>query len=178
MRLSFKTTALLSITSMGIGVLSWFLSYNPFPVLLFVILTAIIDAIFLVDRYEACNVERDDFRKKIIHETLDILERMAWSTDFSSVPYPVWVSKAEESKIELLGNEDYKMWKEFYNSLEARNEFFRARESFAWQDLEKLNRACFDSFSKVSERISWVKESVPQTLMADLLFKAKRHAMI
>lgn len=178
MQVTFRARILLGFVLETIAIMSGILSYpNPVFILAFVVLPALIGFILLVDTITAHRKERDDFRGKVIGEALAILDRMTWSTSYFDVSYDIWFGKSEGFKAELLGDGDYRLWKEFYDSIEARNGFFRSKESFAWQDLEKLNRACFDSFSKVRDRISWVSESVPQVRITDLLSKAKRHAM-
>ncbi len=162
-----------------VAIISGILSYpNLIFILSFVVLPAAIGIILLVDTFTAHRKERDDFRGKVIHEALAILDRMAWSTQYFDVSYSVWSGKAEEFKAELLGGEDYKLWKAFYDSIEARNIFFRSRESYAWQDLEKLNQSCFDSFIKIHDEIPWVNQSIARTDLDNLLSKARKHGMI
>jgi hypothetical protein len=178
MGLSYRTRFLLELTLVVVTVMSNIIPYvlpNSILVLVFTIPSALIAILFLIDSSGTRRAEGADFRKRIIDEAQTILGRLAWDQNYYDIPYPYWSGKMEGLKVEGLGSEDYRLWKDFYDSIEARNEFFRSTESFAWGDLQRLNRSCFDSFAKVLDSVSWVKELVPQTYVAELLTKARQH---
>ena len=179
MGLSYRTKSLLELTLVIVTVMSNIIPYllpNAVLVLVFTIPSALIALLFMIDSRGTHRAEGVDLRKRITDEAQTILSRLAWDQNYFDIPYPYWSGKMEGLKVEVLGSEDYRLWKGFYDSIEARNEFFRSRESFDWGDLMKLNRSCFDSFAKVLESVSWAKELVPQTYVADLLSKAEQHA--
>jgi len=175
MQIPYKIKILFALALIVMPVISL---VDPVVNLALTSIAAVIGVVILLEAVTTRGEERNDFRGKITHEALAILDRMAWSAQYFDILYPVWSSKAEGLKAELLGNEDYKPWKGFYDSIEARNEFFRSKESFAWQDLEKLNQACFDSFIKIHDEISWVNQFIARTDLDDLLSKARKHGMI
>lgn len=146
--------------------------------LYFIIPTTLIAIILLVDSITARRMEQVDFRKKVPNEALAILNELASRPTRSHIPCTVWSSKTEELKTDVLGAKDYMLWKQFYDNVEVRNEFFGSREGFSWSDVEKFNSLCFDSFLEVYEGVSWVKGSIPQERIADLLSRAERSAAL
>ena len=176
MGLSYRTRFLLELTLVVVTVMSNIIPYilpNSILVLVFTIPSALIAFLFLVDSRRTRKTEADGFRKKVTNEALDILDCLI-SHPTSNLSCPVWSGSTEGFKTDVLNDEDYALWKAFYDSVEARNGYFRSREGFAWQDVEKFAHLCFASFFKVYDGTSWVKELIPQPSIADLLSRAKR----
>ena len=163
---------------MILAVMLGFMQSESILVLVLTTCIVLIAATILVDNVRTHKLERGDFRKKILHEALTILNRVASDVNYRHIEYPVWSGKAEGFKVDMLGHQDYRSWNTFYASVEERNGYFRSPGGMSWDTFQKLNRSCFDSFSKMSRSISWVEESLPQGCITDLLSKAKEHATL
>jgi hypothetical protein len=152
-----------------------YVQMDGLAVLVLVVAIFLIAIILEVDNRGILESEGSDFRGKIVPEALTILDRLIVVAS-EPISCAVWSSRAEGFKTDVLGNRDYARWKKFYDDVEARNEYFTPREGFTGSDVPKFACACFASFFRVYDEISWVKESIPQATIVDLLSRAKRSA--
>jgi hypothetical protein len=143
------------------------------------IVAVLIVIVLLANEIGMRKSERGDFKKKIIQEALAIVDHIIWSTSASHISCANWTTKAEGFKVDLLGDRDYGLWKQFYDSVGRRNEYLESRGTFGlWENFAKLNRTIFDNFFEVYDEISWVKESVPKERITDFLSRAKKSACL
>ena len=172
MEISFHTKIGLEFAIIVFGVLSIVYSY------LGVIIGAI-GAILLYHEINTHSAEKADFREKIIREALDNLDIVP-DPNSNHIPHEKWDSKVEKSKPDLLGINECKLWKEFYDSIDARNRHFRLKNGLgAWEDFVKVNDQCVRSFLRVYDSISWVRESEEAKARITAFFqKAKGTASI
>lgn len=172
MELSFRTRILLELVLAGLTMLTIFYPYLGIVAVLIVI-------VLLANEIGMRKSERGDFKKKIIQEALAIVDHIIWSTSASHISCANWTTKAEGFKVDLLGDRDYGLWKQFYDSVGRRNEYLESRGTFGlWENFAKLNRTIFDNFFEVYDEISWVKESVPKERITDFLSRAKKSACL
>ena len=153
------------------------MSFNIW-ILLVSIVAFIIGFIILDQKVSDHYREVDDFKKKIIHEALGIVDHIIASTSTSRILCPVWSGKTEGFKTDDLDVEDYVLWKQFYDAVEERNEYYRTRGGLHWPVFAKFNRAIYDNFFKVLNGVSWVKEAIPEEDVSNLLSRAKRSASV
>jgi hypothetical protein len=147
--------------------------------LYFAIPATLAGIILLWGNIKTHRTEKADFRKKIIQEALAIVDHIIWSTSASHISCANWTTKAEGFKADLLGDRDYGLWKQFYDSVGRRNEYLESRGNFGlWANFAKLNRTIFDNFFKVYDETSWVKESVPEERITDFLSRAQKSACL
>jgi len=159
-----------------IGLVIAILGYLQPNSILIIVLGVVITAIalvMLVDDVRSHCEDRDDFRRKITHEAMVVLDEIAPISNTHPVQFSDWSSKGEGFKVDVLGGKDYTLWKSFYDSIEERNEFLRTHEAFNLQDFRKFNRSCLNAFAKVFDEISWVSQSDLKTRFSNLLSKAK-----
>ena len=172
MEISFRTKIGLQSVMVVLGVLSVIYSY-------FGIIIGVVGFVLVFYEVRARGEERDDLRRKIVRETLGITDHIVTSTNASRILYPDWSSKSEGFKADILGKGDYRLCKQFYDAVEDRNQHYVGKEALGpWEDFEKLNRAICDAFFKIHDKISWVKESIPQATITELLSTAKRSACV
>jgi len=120
-----------------------------------------------------------DFKKKVIDEALGITNHIVISTDSSRILYPDWSSESKESRMDLLGVNDYELCKQFYDAVEARNRYYLGKQSLGpWEDFEKLNRAIYDNFLKLYDEVSWARELISEATMNSLRSTAKGSACV
>jgi hypothetical protein len=150
---------------------------NLVPILVFTIPSALISILFLFDSARTHRAERKDFREKVVHEALDILDRLVSTSTYEIIAYSVWHNKTEEFKKDAL-DEAYDTWKKFYDSIEARNGYLSSRQGFDAEYLQIFNRSCHKTFFEVHDKIAWVYESIPQTRIDSLRYKIKRNALL
>jgi len=169
MHLSFWTNVVLGTVVLVYGAMS---SIN----LYFAIPATLAGIIPLLGNIKTHETKKADFRKKIIHEALDDLDLIS-NVNSHYISHEKWDSKTEESAPDLLGDSEYKLWKEFYDSIDARNRYFRLDGGLVWEDFVKVNDQCARSFLRVYDSISWVRESEEaKTRITAFLSKAERIA--
>jgi uncharacterized membrane protein len=122
--------------------------------------------------------ERDDFRNGVVNEILSIMHQIVSDPTAHDIRCSHWVSRTKESRESLLGHEDHALLKTFYETLEERDRYFGSRRGFSVPVVQKLNHSCLDRFSEVYSGILWVRESVAQTNIDNLLSRAKSSAMM
>jgi len=171
MEFSFPTWCLLQLAVIGLSVLSIIYPY-------FAVFAAIIATVLLISEVSSRSAEREDFRGKIVPEALAIVDRIISSTDALPIVYPVWSSKTEGFKTSILGDNDYALWKQFFDRVEERNQYLMPRQGFPWDVFQKLNRAIFDSFLKLRDGVCWVKKAVPEEHISSFLSRAKKSACV
>jgi hypothetical protein len=171
MELSFWSKILLEVTLAVLAVLTIFCPYLG-------ILGAAIVIILIFNEITTHNSERADFKRKIIHEALGIVDHIIASTSASRILCPVWSGKTEGFKTDVLDVEDYVLWKQFYGAVEERNEYYRTREGLEWSVFAKFNRAIYDNFFNVLNGVLWVKQAIPEEDVSNLLSRAKQSACI
>jgi hypothetical protein len=165
MELSFWIRFLLQLAVIGLSVLAIFYPYLAIP-------AAIIASVLLINEISSRGAERDDFKKKIIPEALAIVDHIISSTSSSPIVYPVWSSKPEGFKASILGDKDYALWKQFYDRIEELNQYLFPKRFIDWGEFQKFNRAIFDSFFKIHDEISWVREAIPEEHVSSILSRA------
>jgi hypothetical protein len=177
----FLPRALLELTTTVLGLISVSLGYSqPNSILIVVVgaTIALIAFVILVDDVRNHYEEKGDFQKKIVQEALDIVYPMVTTTDSSLIAHPNWETKTEGFKRDILSHDDYELWKQFYDGIEERNEYLRPRMGPNWEILPKYNRAIFESFLKVYNEISWVRESIPKEQITNIQMRAKHTAAL
>jgi hypothetical protein len=152
-----------------------YMQMDALAVLVLVLAIFLIAIILELDNRGILEGEGSDFRRKIVSEALTVLDRLIVGAS-EPILCAVWSSRAEGFKTDTLGDHDYALWKKFYDDVEARNEYFTPREGFGVSDVEKFARACFGSFFKVYDELSWVRDSIPQATITELLSRAERSA--
>ena len=172
MELSFWTRILLEVLVVGLTILSVFCPYLG-------ILAAMIVVVLIANEIGTRRSEGGDFKKKIIRESSTIVDHIIESINSSRIEYSNWESKTEEFKTDILGNEYYKLFKQFYDAVENRNQYFMGKGSFGpWEPFAKFNRAIFDNFLKIYYGISWVRESIPKERITNFQSRAKHSACL
>jgi hypothetical protein len=162
MGLSFWSKILLEVTSGVLAVLSVFYPYLGIPV-------AVIVLVLVLNEITTRKSERADFKKKIIHEL--------WTMGNMLIDIPIgegrpifyneWSSKDASFEKDALGG-DYDLWKRFYDSIDARNDFFAPRDAFHIEDSVKLRRSCVENFSQIVGT-SMVQQSALKKRFDDLV---------
>jgi hypothetical protein len=150
MEFSFRTKAVLEFAVIVVGVLSVVYSYLG-------VIIGVFGFVLLYYEVKDRGVEKTDFRKKILQEALDGLG-FVLDPNFRYISHGNWSSKTEESKTDLLGEREYALWKEFFDSIDARNQHFQIYALGPWDIFEKVNDQCVKSLLKIYSEISWVKE--------------------
>lgn len=172
MRLSFRANMVLGIITIACGAMSGISLWFTIP-------AAAAGIILLWGNIRTHKTKQADFKKKIIHEMLGITNHIVISADNSRILYPDWSSESDDSKMDLLGVGDYELCKQFYDAVEARNRYFLGRQGLGpWEDFEKLNRAIYDTFLRLCDGVSWVKELIPEATMDNLRSTAKGSAYV
>jgi hypothetical protein len=151
MGLSFWANVTLGVITMVCGAMSGISLY-------FVIPATLAGIILLLGNIKTHETEKADFRKKIIREALDDLDLIS-DVNSHHISHEKWDSKTEESAPDLLGDSEYKLWKEFYDSIDTRNQYFKSGGGLVWKDFMKVNDQCVRSFLKIYDDVSWVRES-------------------
>jgi hypothetical protein len=153
MEFSFRTKIGLEFAVIVFGVLSIKYSYLG-------VLIGGIGLVLLYYEIRDHGIESADFREKILQEALDTLG-FVMDTNSARISCANWSSKTKESKQDLLGHKEYELWKEFFDSVEARNLHFQLHNLTPgpWNDFEAVNDRCVRSLLKIRDKISWVKES-------------------
>jgi hypothetical protein len=171
MELSFWANVVLGAVVVVCGAMS---SIN----LYFAIPATLAGIILLWGNIKTHRTEKADFRKKIVHEALDILNLLVSDTNCRHIDYNIWSGKAKGFKVDVLGHQDYGLWNAFYESVGEWNEHFRSiRGVGKWEDFVKFNDQCVISFFKVYDGISWVRESEEaKARITDFLSRAERTA--
>ena len=177
MDISFRIRTSLSILLIVIGLISGVVSVLSNPWLMLVAGAMFVIAVILwVDDIRVHNLERDDFKKKIIPEALSIVDHIITSTNSSNIVYPVW---SLSLKTDSLSDKDYKLWKQFYDAVEERNQYYRTRGGIgSWEVFEKFNRAIYENFFNVLNGILWVKEAIPEEDISNLVSRAEKSACV
>lgn len=171
MELSFRSKVLLQLAVAVLSVLTLFYPYLG-------ILAAAIVVVLLVNEMSVHESDKADFKKKIADEALGIVDRVIVSTNAFTILRPVWSSKTEGFKTDVLGSEDYNLWKQFYDSIEERNRYYQPRMSLDWTVFSGFNRRIFDKFLKVCRDISWVREYIPEESVSSLISRAEESASV
>jgi len=178
MELSFRVRLLLELVVIGAGLMSAIV-LCPLLAIVFAVVIAGIGIILSVDTLRTHSMERSDFKEKITDKALAILGRIAWDINLLEISYPIWSDKSTDLKRELLGEEDYRLWSRFYDSLEARNKRLGLGRFYPlWPEFTALNQSCFDNFLQVYKEASWVRERVPQAWIDDVRSKIKRNTAL
>jgi hypothetical protein len=175
MEFSFSTKIVLESAVVIFGVLSVVYSYLG---VYFGAIIGIFGAVLLCYEVRDRGIEKTDFRKKILHEALDGLH-FVLDPNFRYISHGNWSSRTEESKTDLLGEREYALWNEFFDSIDARNQDFQTYALPPWDIFEKLNDRCVKSLLKIYSEISWVKEGgEAKTRIAAFKEKARETAGI
>lgn len=112
-------------------------------------------------------VARDDFRNSVATEMRSILKKFSDPLNNWDIAYPSWNSKVPESKIRLLGKEDYLGLKAVYDAIEERNRYFTRRLGMDVAEVDPLNLKCVEAFWQAYTDIPWLKtESDIDSLLA------------
>ena len=64
---------------------------------------------------------------------------------------------------DMLKKRDYDLIKRFYDKIDERTQYFRNRlgnGGFDWNELQKLNKAIFDEWKNIYDKITWFHNSV------------------
>jgi hypothetical protein len=179
MELSFGIRTWLSLLLTVIGFVSAVFSalYNPWPILL-AIAMFILALILLVYDAHIHGRERTDFRNKIIHE-LWIMGGMLVDIPIGNsdlILYNAWSSKDASFEKNALGD-DYELWKKFYDSIDARNDFFAPLDAFRIEDSVKLRQSCMQNFSQLLST-PMVQQSALKEKFDGLVVKAKYRKLL
>ncbi len=171
MGLSFWLNVVLGIVVLVCGAMSAINLYFAIP-------ATVAGVILLLGNITGHETEKADFRKKIIHEALDSLG-FVLDPNFPYISHGNWSSRTEESKSDLLGEREYALWKEFFDSIDARNRDFQIYALPPWDIFEKVNDQCVKSLLKIYSEISWIKEcEEAKTRIAAFKEKARETASI
>jgi len=166
MGLSFRSKIFLELLAgVAIATLAVFFWYLA-------ILGALITFLLIFNELSGRKSEKTDFRSKIVKEALTILDRILLTTA-SHISCAKWESESEDSKRDLLGNRDYELWKQFYDSVEQRNEDPGLKRGVNWEKFTKFNQAILNSFFEAYNAMPWVKASIPEDRITSFLSRAK-----
>jgi hypothetical protein len=137
------------------------------------VIGGIITLYFQREDSKKLNEETADYRKRIVNEALSILEYIIADANYPKVTVSVW----SDAKMDLLGNDGAKLWKTFYDGVEARR--IRLLNGYPyWPEYGELNRACFDGFFNAYSHIAWVRKLVSQDRLDKILSKVKNQAIL
>jgi hypothetical protein len=166
MELSFWSKTSLELLSAGFAILSIFYPYFGIPAAAIIVLLAVIEI-------SSRRSEKTDFRSKMLHELLLVAGTIinTPSGNFDLIPYSEWSSKSTAFQKDALGN-DYDLWKRFYDSIDARNDFFAPRDAFRIQDGIRLRRTCLENFLQLSET-TIIQQSTLKKQFDGLVAKAR-----
>jgi len=114
--------------------------------------------------------EKEDFRNGIATELHTILKMFVGKINYYDIPCPIWSSKTDQSKVELLGKTEFELFRRFYDAIEERNKYLISRQGFNYSELVALNNKCIKALSEAYTEMVWLRSSVPD--MRDLLSKA------
>lgn len=151
MQLSFWANVILGIIVLVCGAIASFNLYFAIP-------AALAGMILIWGNIKTHGTEKSDFRKKIIQEALDSLG-FVLDPNIRNISHGNWSGKTDESKTDLLGKKEYSLWKEFFDSIDARNQDFQTWTVPPWEIFEKVNDRIVTSLLKIYSEIPWVKES-------------------
>ena len=170
MELSFRTKVLLNVASAVFAVLSVFCPYLG-------IVAATIIVVFVINEIATRKFEKADFKKKIIHE-LWIVAGLLIGIPIGErrrISYNEWSSKDASFKKDALGG-DYDLCKGFYESVDARNDFFAshpAYDGFRYEDSMKLKQSCLESFIRLYDT-TMIQQSDLNERFDDIAGQAKK----
>ncbi|MGA3296896.1 MAG: hypothetical protein ABSD41_05540 [Candidatus Bathyarchaeia archaeon] len=116
--------------------------------------------------------QRADFRHAIGTEMQILLKQLAGEQINFDAIFPIWSSKTDHSKEEILGKVDYAQLKMFYERIEERERYLELTHGYNYPVLEKLNRECVREFSKLFDNVGWFRELNVQA--ESILLKAKK----
>ena len=103
--------------------------------------------------------EKGDFRNAIATETYAILKTFIVYLNYQKISYWSWSSKADQSRVAILGKEDYLVLRSLYDAIDERNKYFDSRHGFDVPTLEPLNRKCVEALSRAYSEITWLRIS-------------------
>jgi hypothetical protein len=101
--------------------------------------------------------EREDFRNAVATETYAILKTFIVPLNYQDISYWSWSSKAKQSKVAILGKEDYLVLRSFYDAIDERTRYFESRHGFDVPTLEPLNQKCVEALSRAYSEVTWLK---------------------
>jgi hypothetical protein len=114
---------------------------------------------------------RQDFRNAIAAELHTILKKFVDPLNNLDIDYPSWSSKAEQSRIAVLGRQDCASLDAVYLAVEERNRYLTSRHGFSLAELDPLNQKCVQALSETLTKMRWLRESIPDS--DSLLTKVK-----
>jgi hypothetical protein len=177
MELSFGIRTWLSLLLIVMGFMSTVVSvlYSPWLVLVAIAMFTLA-VVMLADDIRIHGRERGDFKKKTIHE-LWIMAGMLIGIPIGEprpIPYNEWSSKGASFQRAAL-SDDYELSKSFYDSIDARNDFFAAHpahEPFRIEDSMKFKLSCLENFLRLVDT-TMIQQSDLKERFDDIVAKAK-----
>ena len=166
MELSFWSKTSLGLLSAAFAILSVFYPYFGIP-------AAVIMVLLAVNEISTRRSEKADFKKQIVHELVLVAGTLITTPigNCDLIPYNEWTSKNASFQKDALGS-DYDLWKRFYTSIDARNDFFASHDAFRIEDSVRLKQSCLENFPKLSNT-SMIQQSALRGRFDDLVAKAR-----
>ncbi len=110
-------------------------------------------------------VRKSNFRNQVSEEVRQILDQLDGPVTVPSrIGYQVWRSKSDAEKIELLGDDDYRSIKPFYDAIEKSNQITQRTDQEAMENAMNGTsfQAIFGEAQRVASVVKWLDLQKPE----------------